>query len=41
MGEIPLDKMGELVNSNIKYDLKGLMAQQKPAEADPAPKPQE
>ncbi len=38
LGEIPLDKLSELVNSNIKYDLKGLTAQKK---ADEAPKPAE
>jgi hypothetical protein len=41
LGDIPLDKLGELVNSNIKYDLKGVLAQQKSDASEPSPKPQE
>ena len=41
VGELSLDKMSELVNSSIKYDMKGLTAQKKPDEAEQAPKPAE
>ncbi|HMD71210.1 MAG TPA: DUF4252 domain-containing protein [Bryobacteraceae bacterium] len=40
VGEIPLDKMSELVNSSIKYDMKGVLAQQKTGGPEPAPQPQ-
>jgi hypothetical protein len=33
--------LSELVNSSIKYDMKGLTAQKKPDEAEQAPKPAE
>jgi hypothetical protein len=40
VGEIPLDKLSELVNSSIKYDMKSVLAQQKADGPEPAPQPQ-
>jgi len=41
LGEISLDKLSELVKSDIKYDMKGLMAQKAAEDAQQAPKPAE
>ena len=38
VGELPLDQMSELVKSSIKYDMKGVLAQQKTEGPEPGPK---
>jgi hypothetical protein len=41
MGELSLDKISELVNSTIKYDMKSLVSEQKTEAAEKDAKPQD